>query len=434
MKAATFHLAVADSSNPTRYIELCVEAFSKLGYESLMRDAETILTSRLGTLGIEDIPSMFSTQSSEVMYNPSGPTAITIDWHDDEVMRVFGRINRIPTRLRANGSSAMVVVRIMSNALSDHTVSEIRNAISEASGQDVVNGTPQELVVIEALKARFGDLSPNGKLLQDPTIRTACRLMADDELRHYVTPLVSAFGQSPSSRDAIAALNVLGENPAALADILSNDKIVSAHFSAFCEECRTSQLALSQRDIAENAVRDAGHRCGSCGKEKLVVQDTYAVTDGISRAVQQGLWLESLADDALRCHSNAVWAGQMARRDELDVIGVVAEQTVLIECKDTNLGSNDVYVTAAKANNIDANLVIMVTTNDVHQNVIESINDISASSDGRRFKLISESASGDIRGAIDVEIKGLVNRSVRNWLFSAMALDYMSFNRSMYGY
>ena len=70
--------------------------------------------------------------------------------------------------------------------------------------------------------------------------------------------------------------------------------------------------------------------------------------------------------------------------DELDNIFVFAEKTFLVECKDTSFGMSDLYSIMIKAKNIEADEILVITTQSIHKNVTEKIKELN---DGEEYSI-----------------------------------------------
>lgn len=194
----------------------------------------------------------------------------------------------------------------------------------------------KESYKIEELEEGKGELSPNGKLLENPALRQAARELYDDKVRTRV-------------------------------------------------------------------------RESSSG--------TYQLQE---RAIKQGLWLESLSSDVMKRFCSKVWTGQFFGVNEVDVVGTLAGYTILVECKDTHYGLNDLYVTGRKALEVNAEITLVITTRHVHKNVL---NELPRVKDGipdcEMLKVIQEDKSRKIESAFsrilaDLD-EGYSARWMRRW-------------------
>ena len=59
--------------------------------------------------------------------------------------------------------------------------------------------------------------------------------------------------------------------------------------------------------------------------------------------------------------------------NEYDGISIIKDCIVLIECKDTSFGQNDLYTCMIKAEEIKAETIVIITTKEVHPNVKKQI-------------------------------------------------------------
>jgi hypothetical protein len=114
----------------------------------------------------------------------------------------------------------------------------------------------------------------------------------------------------------------------------------------------------------------------------------------------------------------------MVESDEIDVVAVFAEQVVLVECKDTSFGQNDLYVTSVKAQNVGADVVIILSTRDIHQNVRNAIPRIGKSSDEREFlggvqrdfHLVSDANARAISEELDRILGEISSENMNSWI------------------
>jgi hypothetical protein len=269
--------------------------------------------------------------------------------------------------------------------------------------------------IIERLKQRLGDLSPNGKMLADLSLRTHIRRLYDDGVRQRLTPISTTFGDNPAPRSALERLDQT-EKTIDPIDFI-NSEFASSSFLIFCDSCDIPPyLAFSERAKAEAIIADVGRKCIACGKRKLSVHETFSIREPYVRGLQQGLWLESLASDVLTSRTEAAWTGQMVELNEIDVLGVFMEHTILIECKDTSFGKNDLYITAIKAQQVDADLVIIISTNDVHPNVREGVTKIGGRRERREFEIIADQSAEVIKDKLTAILNALSQGYISRWI------------------
>jgi hypothetical protein len=163
-------------------------------------------------------------------------------------------------------------------------------------------------------------------------------------------------------------------------------------------------------------VNDTGGECAACGATALKTVEAYSVAEPFFRGVRQGLWLESLASDVLQSRTDTVWTGQMVGTNEIDVMGVTADRTILIECKDTSFGQNDLYVTAIKAGQVEADEVVVVSTRELHQNVMSQIQKIGRDSGVREFSVVTETTASAIEQELTRVLDGFRRQQLADWI------------------
>jgi hypothetical protein len=176
------------------------------------------------------------------------------------------------------------------------------------------------------------------------------------------------------------------------------------------------------REACERAVTDS-HRiavrtAASSGDRMKYSSEDY-------RAVEQGLWLEWLTYETLNAYSGLVWHGVMSAGQELDALAVFNENILLAECKDTSFGHNDFVVALHKANLNSADLLLVVTTQPLHANVLSAIErhlDPGEEEEGYTDRLpcavvvVSELTGDALRASLNREIGSLASHALKNWL------------------
>lgn len=108
----------------------------------------------------------------------------------------------------------------------------------------------------------------------------------------------------------------------------------------------------------------------------------------------------------------------MVETNELDALATFAESVWLVECKDSRFGQNDLYVTAIKAEAVGADHVVVLTTNDIHENVQQAANQIRESGRRRRsgFKFLSAQGAADLRSQFEEVLMEAQANHIRGWL------------------
>jgi hypothetical protein len=239
--------------------------------------------------------------------------------------------------------------------------------------------------------------------------------------------MLGAFRDLPVTRAAIGGLDPFNSDPTLL-DSLLDAKVLLRRYAVTCPSCYTGQIAFNSKRKAESTLRSSGDRCLNCLQGRLAVSEVLQVEPLSAAALQQGLWLESLASDTVGELSPLVWTGQMIENIEIDVLCVFAGMTILIECKDTNFGQNDLYVAAAKAEQVGANLVVIISTQPFHQNVVDGVMKIGKDSSRRDFRTITCSNASEIGNELRTLLLGRSEHHVRDWLSDDGSLYDFSFS------
>jgi len=395
MNIATFHARLKDK---LKFSDLVSKLAEVSGYEPLFGAACQRLVERLEPFGINEPPLGLSGLQVEVLIAPDTGSCIVVKTSP-------GLLTGLPE----------VYADLMS--LSTAEVADIPRIVSEAFGLTAEPGSVRSAQEERRLSQVLGELSPNGKMLADPTVRAAARRLYDDELRSDLSAITSAVGDSPVPADILGQMETFRRRRQRLKDIVSDQSLAQKHFLVFCKSCGLPHLAFDTPERAAAVIADVNGKCGTCQKKELFVEESYAIAQAIVRAIQQGLWLESLVSDVMCERARVVWSGQMVGTNEIDVLSVCAEKVVLIECKDAPLGQNDVYVTAMKAEDVGADAVIMVTTNEVHPNVRDAVKRLGAGArSARTFTLISQDCCEAIRRDLSIELDRMQNAHVKGWV------------------
>ena len=209
-----------------------------------------------------------------------------------------------------------------------------------------------EIAKILELEKSSGEISANGKLLSNETIKAAAKALYDDGLREKV------------------------------------------------KKCLNSNTSLKELQISNHHLK----------------------------VVKQGLWLELLAKEIMDRHCSKAWAGQFFNSNEIDVIGTISDYTVLIECKDRSFGLKDLFFTIEKANDVWADIVILITTQPLHANVKLKIPSAKSQLfDEGDLIVISEKQSGKIQSQLSKILTRLSADYYERWMNWPMPERYPPF-------
>lgn len=165
-----------------------------------------------------------------------------------------------------------------------------------------------------------------------------------------------------------------------------------------CAKCGwiAKDLVFGSKGDISNAINSSKFTCmnrkSGCSSNKAIEVEVFAINPDVVRTLG-GVWLEKHVDDLLKERVEYTWPGKMNSDDELDNVFIFTEKMFLVECKDTSFGMSDLYSIMVKAKAIEADEIIVITTQDVHANVKAKINDLNNS---REYKIEVISGSQDL--------------------------------------
>lgn len=388
MDARTYHIRLDRSSG----LPEVVAGLEGQGLRPVFKAVRDDLVQKLECLGFSAPRGMVGSDEIEllVVEHGSGAVALRLDPANRLLLPILGRDLDL---LLSSQDPESVETRIQAAGyeLLPHSLAEARSA--------------------DRLRSDLGELSPNGKRLADANYRAAARSLYDDELRASVAAVSAAFRSLSVPETALVQIDVFSEGAAKLSKLLAAEGALSRNFSIQCKDCGQKFSDFPLEASAESSLVQSTGKCPNCGAARLEVVPTFALTVTFASAIQQGLWLESLASDVAEENTDLVWTGQMVGSKEIDVLAVLADKTVLIECKDTSFGQTELAMTALKAAQIQPDLIIVISTRDVHHNVRQDIDKL-----GRDLRVISEPTAPGIRSQLSEMLEGLKQEQFTNWL------------------
>lgn len=434
MKIKTYHVDMEKDEGTAHIVPAIADKLREIGLTPVLNDTFSNLNATLTSVGLPEFPFLVDKEEFEILVHESSNTALLLRLSNEDDFLP-------PTRRRLPGprpepATGLDFLFVTSREMTlDENNSEVEandkayTVIQEVTGKILSEHSRSEIQLKQSLQSRFGDLSPNGKLLTKPEILQACRTLTDDRMRKSIAPVANTFGTSPTPLSGLEKLDAFSGSSDELTALLDNADVMVSHYSISCSQCETSQLTFHSRAKAEEIIADSGRRCGTCGEQALAVIDTYKLNENVDRALRQGLWLEAFVGDIVRPYTDAVWCGQMAKNDEIDVLCVYAESLIMIECKDKNVGASDAYVTAAKAQNIGADQTVIVTTKEVHQNVYDVVEEMSSTSREHQIDIIVDSTAARIRSELEDTLERTANSGLRKWMINGLGLPFYSLRR-----
>jgi len=239
--------------------------------------------------------------------------------------------------------------------------------------KELSQGTLAEKKEIERFNKEFR-LSPHGKKLVDKKYENVFPILYDDKIREMLFNIIDTFAGVPLTVDIFEKFSKSLKDKKTADRIVKNSTLISKDYMITCRECGSfSSLAFEKKSQAEETLQKAQYICPNCTRDNPEIIETFRVRKEAIQGLKEGLWLEKFVDHTLREETENVWSGVTVDTIELDNVAILNERTYLVECKDTSFGQNDFYILMEKARKVDANVVIVVTTREVHQNVDSAI-------------------------------------------------------------
>jgi hypothetical protein len=282
---------------------------------------------------------------------------------------------------------------------------EVVKRISEGLKLELLEHSSEDASLINQVRTHSLVLGPNGKLLEDTLVRAAAKAFLDDNLRKCAKEIVEIFGVAQLSRKQLDELSTGWNDPASL-DALISSGVLQSGFQIQCQKCNNLQLLFLERPAAEQAARSS--RC-ACGGRDLAIVESFGITPAHQKCLKQGLWLEFLVSETVGRVACKQWSGYFADENEIDVLSVIANHLTLFECKDTSFGQNDLYVAAMKAERIGASKVVIVSTHDLHANVLQVMSAMNAGSSNRPARYIT------VISPLAYEIEKQIGKLLDDW-------------------
>jgi len=259
---------------------------------------------------------------------------------------------------------------------------------------DYKKGKLKDNELIQHLNKQLKTLSPNGKALKNATLGTVIsKIVSCDKLRVLVKKIADTYGNLPLSFEQLNTLNI---DKSELNNLINDANLVQKNHKIICAKCKQpSEFLFEYKVDAEKSLKKAKYSCPKCGNNKTGIIEYYSLTKNALAALKQGIWLEKLCLDTISRITNNYWSGYYVDTNELDGVTVFSGNIILVECKDTSFGQNELYIAMVKAEDVKANIVLIVTTNPVHNNVEKLI--LKYEKQGKRkFRIISSNNAEEI--------------------------------------
>lgn len=310
---------------------------------------------------------------------------------------IFGTVEKDAICIFASDDiGAPGYIDIILVAANEQSLSVLREALEAVAHlKESQKGTHRERMQIRQLRESLNNMSPNGKMICDEGVAAVLHNLYNPSVRTVVRSIMDVWGTESASLQIMnsyivdgSALNEIKSDQ--LDTILSNDDLFEKTFIIGCDTCGSNSLEFKTEKEARATIRKATSvNCKLCREGTLGTETAFKIKAPIAQGLRQGLWLEKLVSDAFEPESSLLLTGRMVETFELDVVAILFSQIVLIECKDTSFGQNDYVNLIAKANEINADIAGVVTTQPVHENVKRLI-ERHGQETGREFFVIED--------------------------------------------
>lgn len=302
--------------------------------------------------------------------------------------------------------------------------------------QKVNDGTFQEARIIEQLSDRLQNISPNGKLLADKNIASFLSELYNPEIRSSIVPIVETWGGEGAPLKLIIQRLSTGKSGSKRKDEISKLVTESGLFdSAYlitCNKCEIPTLEFHSETEAKQALQQSTSRkCMVCREGQMQITNAYKVKEAVAKGLQQGLWLEKLVYDTVEPYAAFARQGRMIETFELDVVAVTCARTILMECKDKSFGQNDYVNLSAKADEIDADVIGVVTTQPIHENVKRLIDRRKGEARRNIFVIEDIKDSSQISSHIENEMNKIKQTYIQRLLSATDARPFRRYPSSL---
>lgn len=351
---------------------------------------------------------------------------ISVPVHDEDIEILLNRETKHLLALRFSSfeESGLDMLEFSGGTKRQDIIEPLQKAI----GVNIDKGSLLEAALFKTVQERLGKLSRNGKVLADRASREAIRRLYDDTLRQKMKTILSALHDHMLPLEAFKYL--LKGNSTAMKKLFDDSRLFERSYGIRCKTCGSMQLVFPTRDKADDAMAHSKNYCAACKSEgTLAITEAYETIETARLAIQQGLWLESLASDVVSQVTEHIWTGQMVNSSELDVLSIYCDKIVLIECKDSSFGQNDLHAAAAKAEDVRADIVMIVVTRDLHPNVQASVDRYNQKGE-RTFRTIVNNSTKKIQSALKTSLEETRSNFINRWFSSGLGHDLFYQNYS----
>ena len=286
--------------------------------------------------------------------------------------------------------------------------------------KELKDGTYIETRKILQYNEDLKKLSPHGKFLKDKNNINLCKKLYDDRTRKLIRNIISNFENLPLPLDLIKTeIAKKKEEKEIVEKICRDPNLFEKKFIFVCKRCGYPSFDISFNDkkTAEKILNDSSFsfNCANkeCNSNEAIIKEVFVVKKNVIKIIRHGIWLEYMIAEILNTETRKVWIGVMHDNDELDVVAVGLNKSILVECKDGTFGQNDLYSLMIQAGDINADVVLIVTTQPVHPNVKSTLNKYKEK--GKRIMKIIEGNSTEIKNELNKFLNNLKKEYINSF-------------------
>lgn len=372
------------------------------GFVSVTDELATAFKNRVGFLALEMTPPLAIPENSEILAASEGQGLCHITVGVAEKEKPFVDIHIIAP-----------------DADTGSRLADLCHCLADSSNER--QGTLREVQLIESLTKRLAD-SIDGKMLKDESIAAVLAEVYDPGVRNSIRSVIQMFDQDAApKKDIIDRFGQVMDRKKAstlFRKLLGEGKLFDQRYVLACNICGTTVLEfVSQEEAVHSLGTTSSQKCKICDEGNIQVVEAYSIMEAVYKGVQQqGLWLEKLVYDLVSPLCIFAVVGQVVETFEMDVVGVGYGKTILLECKDTSFGQNDFINLNAKADEIRADVIGIITTQPLHDNVNRFIERAKQRASRTIFIVQGSEDAATISSRVQEEMANIRNEYLRQLL------------------
>ena len=308
----------------------------------------------------------------------------------------------------------------------------------DPSTGELKEGTYIETKKISQYDKELKKLSPHGKFLRDKNNVNLCKKLCDDKIRKLIGNIISKFENLPLPLDLIKTEIAKKTEEKEIVEKICNDPdLFEKKYVFVCKKCGfpSFHISFDDKETAEKVLASSSFNCPNreCNSDEAIIEKVFVVKKNVIKIIKQGIWLEYMIEEILNTEMRKVWVGVMHDNDELDVVGVGLNKSILVECKDGAFGQNDLYSLMIQAGDIGSDVVLIVTTQPVHSNVKTTLDKYKER--GRRVMKIIEGDSMKIKNELNKFLSNLKEKYINTFFMQERAgfiPDFLEFEEEFF--